>query len=27
LPDNIYTIEKAKKELLKSLKSEGIIKW
>ncbi len=26
LPDNIYTIEKAKKELLKSLKSEGIIK-
>ncbi|KEI95452.1 ABC transporter [Clostridium botulinum A2B7 92] len=26
LPDNIYTIEKAKEELLKSLKSEGIIK-
>ena len=26
LPDNIYTIEQAKKELLKSLKSEGIIK-
>lgn len=26
LPNNIYTIEKAKKELLKSLKSEGIIK-
>ncbi|ACQ54269.1 energy-coupling factor transporter ATPase [Clostridium botulinum] len=26
LPDNIYTIEKAKKKLLKSLKSEGIIK-
>ncbi|KGO13194.1 energy-coupling factor transporter ATPase [Clostridium botulinum] len=26
LPDNIYTIEKAKKELLKSLKSEGIIR-
>ncbi|EJP6472029.1 energy-coupling factor transporter ATPase [Clostridium sp. FAM 1755] len=26
LPDDIYTIEEAKKELLKSLKSEGIIK-
>ncbi|EJO5348508.1 energy-coupling factor transporter ATPase [Clostridium botulinum] len=26
LPDNIYTIERAKKELLKALKSEGIIK-
>ncbi|HGG0418746.1 TPA: energy-coupling factor transporter ATPase [Clostridium sporogenes] len=26
LPDNIYTIETAKEELLKSLKSEGIIK-
>lgn len=26
LPDNIYTIERVKKELLKALKSEGIIK-